>query len=111
MAELGSDFDIRPVTPAEAAAWREIRLESLKNHPTSFSSVYEDVAKFALEDFAARIPEPGGADVLLGVYVEDELCGCAGFVRERGVKSEHKGLMWSVYLRPELCAVAAWRKP
>jgi ribosomal protein S18 acetylase RimI-like enzyme len=100
MAEPGSDFDIRPVTRAEAAAWRELRLEALKNHPIAFMSSYEETVKRDLADFAERIPEAGGADILMGVYVEGALCGCAGFAREPGEKERHKGLMWGVYLRP-----------
>jgi len=102
MAEPGSDFDIHPVTRAEAAAWRELRLEALKNHPTVFMSSYEEAVKRDLAFFAERIPQPGGADVLFGVYVADELCGCAGFGREPGEKEKHKGFMWGVYLRPNL---------
>jgi ribosomal protein S18 acetylase RimI-like enzyme len=102
MAEPGSDFDIRPVSRAEAAAWRELRLEALKNHPLAFMSSYDEAVKRDLAFFAERIPESGGADVLFGVYVEGELCGCAGFGREPGAKEKHKGFMWGVYLRPSL---------
>jgi ribosomal protein S18 acetylase RimI-like enzyme len=102
MAEPGSDFDIRPVTRAEAPAWRELRLEALKNHPTAFMSSYEEVVKRDLDFFAERIPQAGGADVLLGVYVADALLGCAGFMREQGEKERHKGFMWGIYLRPSL---------
>jgi ribosomal protein S18 acetylase RimI-like enzyme len=102
MAEPGSDFDIRPVTRAEAPAWRELRLEALKNHPTAFMSSYEEAVKRDLNFFAERIPQAGGGDVLFGVYVADALCGCAGFMREPGAKEMHKGFMWGVYLRPGL---------
>ncbi len=102
MAESGSDFDIRPVTRREATAWRALRLEALKNHPLAFMSSYEEAVKRDLAFFAERIPEPAGADVLFGVYVADELRGCAGFGREPGAKERHKGFMWGVYLRPEL---------
>jgi ribosomal protein S18 acetylase RimI-like enzyme len=102
MAEPGSDIDIRPVTRAGAPAWRALRLEALKNHPLAFMSSYEEAVKRDLAFFAERIPEPDGADVLFGVYVEGELCGCAGFGREPGEKERHKGFMWGVYLQPAL---------
>lgn len=102
MAEPGSDFDIRPVTRAEASTWRELRLEALKNHPIAFMSSYEEWVKRDLDSFAARIPEPDGADVLFGVYVAGELGGFAGFRREPDAKERHKGYMWGVYLRPAL---------
>lgn len=102
MAKPGSDFDIRPVTRAEAARWRTLRLEALKNHPVAFMSSYEEAVERDLASFAERIPEPGGAEVLFGVYVGGELAGCAGFGREPGAKEKHKGFMWGVYLRPAL---------
>jgi RimJ/RimL family protein N-acetyltransferase len=99
---LAAGLEIRPVTRAEVAAWRELRAEALKNHPTAFSSAYEDFILQEEAEVASRIPEPGGSDVLFGVYVAGELCGCAGFFREKGLKERHRGLMWGVYLRPLL---------
>jgi RimJ/RimL family protein N-acetyltransferase len=96
------DYEIRPVRQAEAAVWRGIRAEMLEAHPTAFSSAYEDFVDLSLDQVAARIPEPGGSDAVFGVYVGGVLCGSAGFVRETGVKSRHKGAMWGVYLRPIL---------
>jgi ribosomal protein S18 acetylase RimI-like enzyme len=102
MAESGADFEIRPVTRAEAPAWRALRLEALRAHPLAFMSSYEESVERDLAFFADRIPQPGGADVLFGVYVGDDLRGCAGFGREPGLKEKHKGFMWGVYLRPDL---------
>lgn len=101
MADSGIDFEIRPVTRAEAAAWRALRLEMLRNEPLAFSSSFEDQVGLDLAFFAGRIPEDG-VDVLFGVYVDGELSGSAGFSREQGLKVSHKGLMWSVYLKPRL---------
>jgi ribosomal protein S18 acetylase RimI-like enzyme len=101
MADKGIDFEIRAVTRAEAFAWRALRLEMLCNEPLAFSSSYEDQVGLDLAFFAGRIPEDG-VDVLFGVYVDGELSGSAGFSREAGLKVSHKGLMWSVYLRPHL---------
>ncbi|HZC16027.1 MAG TPA: GNAT family N-acetyltransferase [Caulobacteraceae bacterium] len=100
MAEAG--FDIRPVARAEAAAWRALRLEALKNHPIAFMLSYEEAVKHDLDFFTAGIPEPGGTDILFGVYADGALSGCAGFAREPGAKEKHKGVMWGVYLRPAL---------
>jgi ribosomal protein S18 acetylase RimI-like enzyme len=102
MAELGSDIDIRPVTRAEAPAWRELRLEALKNHPLAFMSSYEETVERDLDFFAQQIPEPGGDDVLFGVYADGVLSGCARFARDRRAKERHKGAMAAVYLRPAL---------
>lgn len=99
---MAGEWAIRPVLKAEAPVWRELRAEMLKNHPTAFSSAYEDFVRQTPEEVAERIAAPGGADALFGVWVGAELMGGAGFVREKGLKSQHKGLMWGVYLRPTL---------
>lgn len=99
---MAADWAIRPVLPAEAAIWRELRAEMLRDHPIAFSSAYEDFIRQPLDQVAARIATPGGADVLLGVWRGDALMGSAGFAREQGPKSQHKGVMWGVYLRPAL---------
>jgi len=101
MAALGPDIDIRPITRSEAEAWRALRLEMLKNHPTAFKSSYEEEAAKPLSSFVDRIPEDG-VDVLFGVYAGEVLCGAAGFSREARAKTRHKGMLSSVYLRPEL---------
>ena len=100
-------FEIRSVTREEAPAWRELRAEALKNHPAAFMSAYEDFILLDEETVAARIPPPGGADVLFGVYAAGVLSGCAGFLREVGLKERHKGYMWGVYLRPMLRGTGA----
>jgi ribosomal protein S18 acetylase RimI-like enzyme len=97
-----SGFDIRPVTRAEAPAWRELRLEALKNHPLAFMSSYEETVGRDLDFFAQQIPGSGEDDVLLGVYVDGVLGGCAKFIRETRAKERHKGAMVGVYLRPAL---------
>ncbi len=101
MAQPPADFEIRPVTRAEAEAWRTLRLEMLRDEPLAFSSSYEDQVELELDFFAARIPNDG-VDALFGVYVDGVLSGSAGFSREEGAKVAHKGVMWSVYLRPHL---------
>ena len=93
---------IRPITRQEAAAWRALRLEALTNHPEAFAASAEEFAVQSLETIAARLPAPGGDDVLFGVYADGVLCGSVGFHREVGLKLRHRGMMWGVYLRPSL---------
>ena len=100
-------FEIRAVTREEAPAWSELRAEALKNHPTAFASAYEDFILLDEATVAARIPPAGDVDVLFGAYAGGVLSGCAGFMREKGLKERHKGYMWGVYLRPILRGTGA----
>lgn len=95
-------FEIRPLTREDAPAWRVLRLEALTHHPEAFGSSHEEFSQLSADEVAERIPLAGGDDVLFGVFVGRDLCGCAGFVREKSLKGRHKGLMYGVYLRPLL---------
>ena len=96
------DIVIRPITREEALVWRALRLEAMRTYPAAFSASPDDWEKLPLDEVAARIPLPGGDEVLYGVYLGGELSGCAGFARETGAKERHKGLLWGVYLRATL---------
>jgi RimJ/RimL family protein N-acetyltransferase len=96
------DIDVRPITREEASVWRALRLEAMRAYPTAFSASPDDWERLAMDEVAARIPRPGGDDVLFGVYLRDELQGCAGFTRETGAKEAHKGYLWGVYVRAAL---------
>ncbi|HXQ10887.1 MAG TPA: GNAT family N-acetyltransferase [Caulobacteraceae bacterium] len=99
--EAAVNIDIRPVSRAEAEAWRALRLEMLKRHPTAFMSSYEAWRDRDLDAFAAQIPDDG-VDVLFGAFVGEVLCGSAAFAREARAKLAHKGWMEKVYVAPAL---------
>jgi len=99
---LSANITIRPIHREEAATWRVLRLEAMRAFPNAFSASPDDWEKLPMSEVAARIPAPGGDDVLFGVYLDGELMGCAGFMREKGAKERHKGELWGVYLRATL---------
>ena len=102
MASDTEAYTIRPLTRDDTPAWRALRLEALTNHPEAFGGSAEEFGALDVEAVAAGIPIEGGDDVLFGLFVDTALCGSAGFVRDRGLKGRHKGLMWGVYLRADL---------
>lgn len=98
---MAANFEIRRVKPDEAAAWREMRLEALRNHPDSFGDSYEEASARPISLLQARLAETG-PNITLGVYLDGVLQGTAAFVVETTLKTRHKGLMTAVYLRPVL---------
>ncbi|MDB5361713.1 MAG: hypothetical protein JWO51_3010 [Rhodospirillales bacterium] len=84
-----SGIEIRPLTRADAAAFRMLRLEGLRLAPEAFSAAYEDEIQRGDEDFAGRIPDaPPSAifgafqgEALVGVYNQPAraLYGAMGF--------------------------------
>lgn len=94
---------IRPLTPADAAAYRAIRLRMLREHPEAFSDSAEErerepEAAFN-ERFASRVEGPDR--FVLGAFDGEALVGTVGFYRHDGPKLAHKGGIWGMYVAPE----------
>lgn len=94
---------IRPLTAEDAATFRELRLEALKESPTAFGSSYEEfLARPPQEvDERLRTESTAGDNFILCAWDEEgRPLGTVGFVRERGSKNRHKGMIWGVYVTP-----------
>ena len=91
------DVHIRQLTPADAAAYRAIRLAGLKQNPEAFGSTFQ--AEFArpLAWFFGRLSE----STVFGAFRDSEILGVAGFAARTTEKEAHKGLLWGMYVRPE----------
>ncbi|MFE0752946.1 GNAT family N-acetyltransferase [Inquilinus sp. NPDC058860] len=90
-------FVIRRLEAADAAAYREIRLEGLERHPEAFGSTYETEAALSLEDFARRVAEVP----TFAAERDGRLLGLAGLALEKTVKRRHRGTLVRMYVRPE----------
>jgi ribosomal protein S18 acetylase RimI-like enzyme len=88
-------MQIRRLLPADAARYREIRLEALRLAPEAFSSTLASESGMPASWFAARLD---GAAVF-GAFRDDDLLGSAGFFVRGGGKAAHKGMLWGLYVR------------
>lgn len=86
---------IRRLGSADAALYREIRLEALQKNPEAFGSTFERENAQPLSWFEAGL---GRADIF-GAFLDGKLGGIAGFSVQEGVKQAHKGLLWAMYVR------------
>jgi ribosomal protein S18 acetylase RimI-like enzyme len=87
---------IRPLGAADAALFQALRLEALARCPTAFSAAHDEERSQSLETVRARLRE----EIVIGAFVDGELCGMAGFRRPAQAKKRHKGTLWGVYVRP-----------
>jgi RimJ/RimL family protein N-acetyltransferase len=95
-----SDIAIRQLTPDDAAAYRELRLRGLREHPDAFTSSYEEDREKPLAATERRLA-PDGADCVYGAFAGGTLAGVAGLSRERRAKNRHKAVVFGMYVAPE----------
>jgi ribosomal protein S18 acetylase RimI-like enzyme len=90
---------VRRLTPADAAAFRDIRLAGLADEPRAFSADWADEARHDADWFGARL-------VSSKVFGIDDpavprLLGVIGLAIPTNAKQRHQGHIWGVYVRPE----------
>jgi RimJ/RimL family protein N-acetyltransferase len=74
-----------------------LRREALEAHPLAFSaSLPEDRER--LREFVRSALVPSQDAALFGAFVDDELVGMVGVVRNTGQKERHKALIWGMYV-------------
>ena len=92
-----TEVQIRSLTSADAASYRDIRLDGLRNNPEAFESTFERENAQPLAWFCDRLD----SSQVFGAFRSTELLGIAGFVSRAGEKEAHKGLLWGMYVRPD----------
>ena len=94
MTNIGGP-QIRRLEPADAALYREMRLEALQKNPEAFGSTFEKENAQPLSWFETAIRR---ADIF-GGFLDGQLMGIAGFAAQEGAKHAHKGRLWGMYVR------------
>ena len=94
---------IRPGTVEDAPAYRDLRLEALRNHPEAFSSDCGTSLAKPMSYWTDRL-KPNNPDdgVMLYFAVHDEqLIGMCGITHTDAPKQKHSAYIVSMYVRPE----------
>ena len=89
--------EVRRLGPADAAAYRTLRLDALARHPSAFRAHYDEEAGQDPAAFAARLE----ADAIFGSFCGGALCGLAGLAIPRARNKGHKGILSGVYVCPD----------
>jgi RimJ/RimL family protein N-acetyltransferase len=85
------------LTPADAPAYRDIRLEGLRQNPHAFVATFEHENAMPISRFEERTLTSS----VFGGFVDGELLGVAGYRRQDGAKESHKAILWGMYVRPK----------
>ena len=86
---------IRLLTQADAAFYRDVRLEALQQNPEAFGSTFERESEKPLSWFGERLAQ----FEIFGAFVVGELLGTAGVLTQEGSKRAHKATLWGMYVR------------
>lgn len=90
---------IRRLERDDAAAFRAIRLQALRDSPTAFGSSHHEEAHQPLDRFATRLDSTDG--VMLGAFAAGALVGIVGVVREPAAKEHHRAVIRSMFVTPD----------
>jgi RimJ/RimL family protein N-acetyltransferase len=99
-------IQIRQLTSADAASFRELRLEGLRLNPEAFGSTYDFEKDQPLERYTGWLTN----SAVFGAYQNSQLIGTASFTQLSGQKDSHKGLLRAMYVRPAARRTGAGRQ-
>ena len=74
------NISYRRLAPIDSTQYREIRLESLKAHPESFGSTFEEQNKLPKLMFEKAIEQPVDDRFVIGAFDQNALIGICGFI-------------------------------
>jgi RimJ/RimL family protein N-acetyltransferase len=103
LATTSESISIRQAVESDAAAYRELRLEALRNHPGAFTHDYDTYKEKPLSYWEERLSELSHENMIFFAVHEERLVGMCGILRGTSKKSQHNSLITGVYVQP------AWR--
>jgi ribosomal protein S18 acetylase RimI-like enzyme len=94
-----SGISVRRLTPADAAAFKTLRLFALQESPTAFASSVDEEKDIPLSTFEERLAFKADQG-RFGAFDGDALVGVVALGREGMQKLSHKAFVWGMYMHP-----------
>ena len=94
---------IRELEVGDANKYRALRLRALEEHPTAFSSSYEQERDRPVSIFAERLSSSFDSPdtFIFGCFVAGLLVGTVGLYREESAKVVHRAVIWGMHIAAE----------
>jgi ribosomal protein S18 acetylase RimI-like enzyme len=90
-------YAIRLLTRSDEPAFRRVRLDALRLHPTAFGATYDSDARTPPDELASRLLEPPSL-MFGGITTGGMLVGTTALRLQTSIKSRHKGSVFAVYV-------------
>lgn len=102
-AVQSGSIKVRHANLADVDAYRELRLEALKNHPTAFGQDYAEalLRPPSYWEETLTMDSKEKALFLAEAMSQGQLVGMTGISRSSYKKASHSANIWGVYVRPE----------
>ena len=97
------DLLIRPITPADVHAFRELRIEALHRHPVAFTADLAEVEQRSTDAWLEQVTDStgDGANLIMLADTGRGLAGMTGVYAPKHPKLAHSGTVWGVYVRED----------
>ena len=99
--QLVDEIIIRHAIATDVDAFRELRLEALKNHPTAFGQDYNEIVLRPRTYWETTLTINSEEQALFITEENKHLIGMTGIYRGMSKKSLHSANIWGVYVKPE----------
>ncbi len=94
---------IHPASAEDAPAYRDLRLEALRNHPEAFSSDYATAVAQPMSFWTERLRSSGTETAIVNFLAvhEQQLIGMCAIARRDTLKTRHAADIVGMYVQPE----------
>lgn len=94
---MSQSFSVRRLTPADAEAYRNVRLQALHEHPPAFGSLPE--TEPSLAETAAKLAESND-QCFFGAFQDEQLIGIIRLARYSAPNEMHRAYLAGLYVMP-----------
>lgn len=87
---------LRRLTPADAPAYRALMLDAYAQHPEAFTATVAERGALPIGWWERRVASDH--ERAIGAFIGDTLAGAAGLSRETRERTQHKALLFGMYV-------------